>query len=63
MSALMRPDGAGCMSALTVSTTAHLRSLLTAAPFRQSRSTPVPVPVLTPAHGSPRAIRVRRSPR
>lgn len=55
------------MSALMVSTTAHLRSLLAAAPFRQSGSTPVPVPVPTPtpapAHGSPRAIRVRRSPR
>ena len=49
------------MSALMVATTAHPRSLLTAAPFRQSRSTPVPV--LTPAHGSSRAIRVRRSPR
>lgn len=49
------------MSAHMVSTTGHLPSLLTAAPFRQSRSTPVPVP--TPAHGSPRAIRVRRSPR
>lgn len=49
------------MNALMVATTVRPRSPLTAAPFRQSRSTPVPVP--TPAHGSPRAIRVRRSPR
>lgn len=49
------------MSAPTVPTAARPRSPLTAAPSPQCRSNPVPVP--TPAHGSPRAIRERRSPR